>query len=70
MNKILLSGVFSGLTYGLIMMGFDYYDNQAISINKFILHTVCFGTIMGFSTWYSIKKKEKEEKRKQDKGES
>lgn len=59
MNKVLISGIFSGLTYALIMMGFDYYDNKELSLSKFILHAVVFGGIMAVSTMYSIRKKEK-----------
>ncbi|APY00234.1 hypothetical protein [Lacinutrix venerupis] len=56
-KKRILTGVFSGLIYSLVMAGFDYYTNEPFSLLKFIFHFVFFGLFMGIALRYTNKKK-------------
>ena len=60
-KTLLISGLFSGLTYAVIMMGFDYYDGKELSILKFIVHALIFGGLMALATRYNLKKKQKQD---------
>ncbi len=59
-KAILKSGLFSGIVYAGLMVGFDYSEGQDFRIWRFTLNALFFGTFMGFVTRYSLKKADKE----------
>ena len=56
---IIVSGLVSGLLYAGFMAGYDYYDNEPISILKFIFNALFFGILMGVVNGYLMKKQAK-----------
>lgn len=68
MNKqtksIIKSGLFSGIVYAGIMVGFDYSDGQGFKLWKFIFNASFFGIFMALMTRYNLKKQADKEKNK------
>ena len=61
-KTILNSALISGSVYAILIAGFDYYDEQAFSLGKFLFNLFFFGAFMGFFTGYQLRKQAKKEK--------
>jgi hypothetical protein len=55
-KSIIKGGLFGGIVYALVMLGFDFTDGENFNVWKFIFNLSSFGILMGFMTFYNLKK--------------
>ncbi|NQX81550.1 MAG: hypothetical protein HRT66_06110 [Flavobacteriaceae bacterium] len=55
-KRKIIGGIIGGITYAMVMAGFDYLDNKDFSITKFILSLILFGLFMSFWIVYNAGK--------------
>lgn len=55
----IIFGITSGLVFALLMWAFDYYNNEAFNIYKFVFHFAAFGLFQGLASVYYIKQDKK-----------
>ena len=66
-KSIIKGGLFGGIVYALVMLGFDFTIGENFNVWKFIFNLSSFGILMGFMTYYNLKKQlEKNKSNKND----
>ena len=55
-KRFIISGLFSGLLFAVVMAAFDYFKEQPFSLLKFAIHLVLFGAFNGYMAYRKIKK--------------
>ena len=55
-KAILIGTLIGGLVYAALMTLFNYSYRQDLSIGKFLANFIFFGILMGWLTYYNIKK--------------
>jgi dipeptide/tripeptide permease len=66
-KSIIKGGLFGGIVYALVMLGFDFIDGKNFNVWKFIFNLSFFGILMGFMIYYNLKKQvEKNKSNKND----
>jgi hypothetical protein len=55
-KPFIYSGLIAGLVFALIMLGFDYYNDEPFSLFKFLMHFVFFGIFNSYLAYRKHKK--------------
>jgi hypothetical protein len=58
-KSIIKGGLLGGVTYALVMVGFDFTDGENFNVWKFVFNSSFFGFFMGLMILYNFKKKKK-----------
>jgi|TARA_B110000211_G_C14027421_1_gene530537 hypothetical protein len=58
-KSIIKGGLLGGVTYALVMVGFDFTDGENFNVWKFVFNSSFFGFFMGLMIRYNFKKKKK-----------
>ena len=65
-NKIFLKTTFlSGISFAILMAGFEFWFEGIFNIYKFLFHFLGFGICMGLMARYNYKKLQKKEKKEE-----
>jgi len=54
----IIFGIIGGLAFALTMWLFDYYNNEAHNVKKFLFHFLAFGLFQALISVFYIKKDE------------
>jgi hypothetical protein len=55
-KSIIKVGLFGGIVYALVMLGFDFTAVENFNVWKFIFNLSSFEILMGLMTFYNLKK--------------
>jgi dipeptide/tripeptide permease len=58
-KSIIKVGLFGGIVYALVMLGFDFTAVKNFNVWKFIFNLSSFGILIGFMIYYNLKKQVK-----------
>jgi hypothetical protein len=58
-KSIIKGGLLGGVTYALVMVGFDFTDGENFNVWKFVFNSSFFWFFMGLMIRYNFKKKKK-----------